>query len=272
MMPSGNLAALTVGLCGSFSIWKFASSYLPRLPWCELFFFSAASAIFFGGGAISYSLKMRRPWRKFNHLSWQHNERVQDAVWSAWQLLSTLTPLPYLHLCWHLSWSVASFMTLREKQKKNPQNADVQSLHFQTFPLLAVSFFLSFLMQPRPRVLPSPFPPYPVSHCSFLPRSLWSLNLARDSSGGMSSCVAFWGCPQCLQEVVHSNLIFMVWAFLLDWKRAQKFSASSNLINNKYRPALLCALRKLEKPFLHLFYLPWCSLNPYFTLQVIIES
>lgn len=131
---------------------------------------------------------------------------------------------------------------------------------------------LPFLMQPRPRVLPSPFPLYPVSHCSFLPRSLWSLNLARDSSGGMSSCVAFWGCPQCLQEVVHSNLIFMVWAFLLDWKQAQKFSASSNLINNKYRPALLCALRKLEKPFLHLFYLPRCSLNPYFTLQVIIES
>lgn len=123
-----------------------------------------------------------------------------------------------------------------------------------------------------PHVMPSAFPPYPVSHCSFLPRSLWSLNLARHSSGGMSSCVAFWGCPQCLQEVVHSNLIFMVWAFLLDWKRAQKFSASSNLINNKYRPALLSALCKLEKPFLHLFYLPWCTLNPCFTLQVIIES
>lgn len=33
------LAALTVGLRRSSSVWKFASSFLPRLPWCELFFF-----------------------------------------------------------------------------------------------------------------------------------------------------------------------------------------------------------------------------------------
>lgn len=209
---------------------------------------------------------MQRPWRKFNHLSWQRNERVQDALWSAWQLLSTLMPLPYLHLCWHLSWSVALFVAdCENKQKKN--------LKMQRLLFLLFSQCLSFFPHAAsPHVLPSSFPPYPVPHCSFLPRSLWSLNLARDSSGGMSSCVGFWRCPQCLQEVVHSNLIFMVWAFLLHWKRAQKFSASSNLINNKYRPALLSVLRKPEKPFLHLFYLPWCPLNPSFTLQAIIES
>lgn len=68
----------------------------------------------FSGGAISYSLKTHRPWRKFNHLSWQHNERAPGALWSAWQLLSMLMPLPYLHLCWHssLRWNVALFMTV----------------------------------------------------------------------------------------------------------------------------------------------------------------
>lgn len=137
------LAALTVGLRRSSSVWKFASSFLPRLPWCELFFFPSFFLQrwqVFLGGAISYSLKMHRPWRKFNHLSWQRNERVQDALWSAWQLLSTPMPLPYSHLCWHLSWSVAlAVMVYENKQKK----LNMQACRL-TFPLLlAVSFSLS---------------------------------------------------------------------------------------------------------------------------------
>lgn len=43
----------------------------------------------------------------------------------------------------------------------------------------------------------------------FLPCSLQKkrLNLADNSSGRIRGCVAFWGCPECLQEVAQSNLI-----------------------------------------------------------------
>lgn len=186
----------------------------------------------FSGGAISYSLKTHRPWRKFNHLSWQHNERAQGALWSAWQLLSMLMPLPYLHLCWHssLRWKVALFMTVCEKQPNSKCRRAAAALSDFLFSSSPRSVFLH---PASPHLLPSSFPPYPVSHCSFLPRSLWSLNLARDSSGGMSSCVAFWGCPQCLQEVVHSNRIFMVWAFCSteNRRRSSRQVQTSSTIN-----------------------------------------
>lgn len=84
-----------------------------------------------------------------------------------------------------------------DQSKSKCQHAVAALSAFSHFLFLFFSPWLS-LHPTSPQLLPSSSPPYPVSHCSFLPRSLWSLNLACDSSGGMSSCVAFWGCPRCL--------------------------------------------------------------------------
>lgn len=156
MMTSGNLAGFSQlpSLSASAGASPYESlqvHFYLNFPDVSFFFFCSVGNFFFFsfGGAISYLLKMHRPWRKFNHLSWQRNERVQDALWSVWQLLSTLMPLPDLHLCWHLSWSVAFVHDGLWKQRKNLHASKCRhavvafsDLLFSLL-LLAASFILS---------------------------------------------------------------------------------------------------------------------------------